>query len=154
MNKPKKNNRSTINITNKKAFFSYHILDKYTAGIALLGTEIKSIRMGQVNLKEAYCLFAHNELWVKNMHISPYTPAAHYNHPPTRTRKLLLKKRELDRLKKGKEEKGHTIIPLRLFISEKGFAKLEIALAKGKKLYDKRASIKERDVQRTLQRSR
>lgn len=150
MQKIKKKLATQINVVNKKAFFSYQILEKYVAGIVLQGTEVKSIRMGEVNIKEAYCFFSEGELWIKGMHISIYRPAAHQNHPPIRTRKLLLKKKELYKLKKKKEEQGHTIVPLRLFINEKGWSKLEIALAKGRKLYDKRASIKEKELERKM----
>jgi SsrA-binding protein len=136
-----------LNIINKRATFEYHLHDKYTAGIILQGTEIKAIRMGKVSLVESYCYFSKNELYIKNMNIAPYEKGNIYNHIPQRERKLLLKRKELQKLFKTKE-KGFTIIPTKLFISQRGFAKLEIALAKGKKLYDKRQSIKERDLQR------
>lgn len=151
MRKPKSKLSPTIHLQNKKAFFAYHILEKYITGIVLKGPEIKSIRMGRANLKDAYCYFAQGELWTKGIHISPYTPASYANEPSDRSRKLLLTKRELAKLKKEKNEKGYTIIPLRLFINAKGWAKLEIALAKGKKLYDKRAGIKQRDIERAMQ---
>ncbi len=150
MQKPQKKLATQINIINKKAFFNYHILDKYIAGIVLKGTEMKSIRMGEINIKDTYCFFSDDELWVKGMHINTYKAAAHQNHLPTRTRKLLLKKRELNKIKSKKKEKGYTIIPLRFFINEKGLGKLAIALAKGKKRYDKRASIKEKELQRKI----
>lgn len=139
-------------IRNKKAGFEYHLLERYTAGMQLLGTEIKSIRNGKASIQEAYCAFDHEELWVKNMNISEYEMASHFNHDPLRNRKLLLKKKELARLLGAVKEKGLTIIPVKLFISGRGFAKLEIALAKGKKLYDKRQDIREKDVKRDLQR--
>ena len=149
MKKEKKNNLfvKNLNITNRKASFSYYLYDKYTAGMVLQGTEIKSIRMGKASLVESYCYFRNGELWIKNMSISPYEKGNIYNHDINRERKLLLSKRELNKLMKSKE-KGFTIVPTRLFISQRGFAKLEIALAKGKKLYDKRQVIKERDIER------
>lgn len=132
-------------IKNKKAYFEYHILDKYIAGIKLLGTEIKSIRAGKVNITDGYCTFIQDELYVLNLHISEYSHGSFYNHAPTRERKLLLNKKELRKLSGKLKDKGLTVIPLSLFISERGFAKLEIGLAQGKKLYDKRESIKERE---------
>jgi len=141
-----------ININNKKAFFNYEILDKYIAGIRLQGTEIKSIRLGKASLVDSFCDFEGNELFVKNLNISEYVLGTHYNHLPRRTRKLLLERTELIKLRRAAEQKGLTIIPLRLFISDKGFAKLEIALAKGKKEYDKRDTIKDRDSKRDLAR--
>jgi SsrA-binding protein len=141
-----------INISNKKAFFNYEILDKYIAGIRLQGTEIKSIRLGKASLVDSFCDFEGHELFVKNLNISEYVLGTHYNHAPRRMRKLLLERTELIKLRRAVEQKGLTIIPLRLFISEKGFAKLEIALAKGKKEYDKRETIKDRDSKRDLAR--
>nr|WKN36672.1 SsrA-binding protein SmpB [Tunicatimonas sp. TK19036] len=141
-----------ISIKNRKARFEYQFLDTYLAGIKLMGTEIKSIREGKVNLQEAYCYFNDQELFIKQMHISPYSQGTHYNHEPARERKLLLKKKELVKLESKMAEKGLTIIPTRLFINERGLAKLEIALAQGKKLYDKREDIKQRDVNRELDR--
>ncbi|MFC2123600.1 SsrA-binding protein SmpB [Bacteroidota bacterium] len=141
-----------ISIKNKKASFEYHLLEKFIAGIILQGTEIKSIRLGKVNLRDAYCTFMHEELLVKAMHISPYSLGTHYNHEPKRDRKLLLNKKELKKLWKKSTEKGLTIIPTRIFISEKGLAKLEIALAQGKKIYDKREDIKTKDMKRDLAR--
>ena len=122
-----------VSIRNKRASYEYEFIDKYVAGLILKGTEIKSIREGKVNLQDGYCLFLHDELFIKNMHISPYKQGTHYNHEPTRERKLLLNKKELSRLKKKSEEKGLSIIPIKLFTNERGFAKLEIALARGKK---------------------
>lgn len=141
-----------IQIRNKRASFEYFFIETFIAGIALKGTEIKSLREGKANLQDAYCTFFKGELWVKQMHISPYTQAAHYNHDLTRERKLLLNKKELKKLEKGMQDKGNTIIPIRVFINDRGLAKMEIALAKGKKLYDKRESIKDRDVKRELER--
>lgn len=142
----------TVNIQNRQARFEYEILDKYTAGIVLTGTEIKSIREGKVNLQDGYCYFNHGELFVKGVNISPYAQGTHYNHEATRERKLLLKKTEIKKLEGKIEEKGLTLIPLRLFINERGFAKLEIAVGRGKKLHDKRDSIRERDAKRQLDR--
>jgi SsrA-binding protein len=144
----------TVNIRNRKASFEYQFLDNYTAGIMLTGTEIKAIRQGKVNLQEAYCLFLGTELYVRQMNISKYEEGTHYNHEPMRDRKLLLQKRELTKLMSRLQDQGLTIVPTRLFTSDRGFAKLEIALAKGKKLYDKRDDIKERDVKREMDREK
>jgi len=141
-----------VNIRNKKATFEYHIVESHTAGLQLTGSEIKSIRQGKASINEAFCLFRKGELWIKNMHISEYEHGAHYNHEPTRLRKLLLTKRELKRLEAKVREKGLTIVPVLLFIAETGYAKLEIALAKGKKTHDKRHAIKERDIKRDVKR--
>lgn len=143
---------SDINVKNKKAYFEYHILEKYVAGIALLGTEIKSIREGKVNINDSFCTFLGTGLYIRNMHISEYSHGSFYNHEAKRDRQLLLKKKELKKLKTKLDEKGLTIIPLRMFISKRGFAKLEIALAQGKKDFDKRESIKERETKRELAR--
>ena len=141
-----------VNIKNRKARFEYTFIDNYTSGIVLKGTEIKSIREGKVSLQEAYCYFnEQGELCIKGMNIAPYENASYENHDPTRTRKLLLKKVEIKKLL-GKIDKGLTIVPTRLFISTKGYAKLNISLAKGKKLYDKREDIKKKDVERELRR--
>lgn len=142
-----------INIQNKKARFQYEILDKYTAGIVLSGTEIKSIRSSKASISESFCEFnEQNELFVVNMTIEEYAFGNYYNHKPKATRKLLLNRRELKKLEREVDVKGNAIIPLRLFINENGMAKLEIALAKGKKLYDKRETIKDRDNKRNLDR--
>lgn len=141
-----------INIKNRKASFEFEFIDTYIAGIMLKGTEIKSIREGKASLTEAFCYFKNGELFVKQMHIAPYSMANVYNHDPVRDRKLLLSKKELDKLESKFEEKGLTIIPVRLFINERGLAKLEIALGRGKKLHDKRLSIKEKDAKRDLDR--
>ena len=142
-----------INILNRKARFQYEILDKYIAGIVLTGTEIKSIRASKASISESFCEFNdHNELFIINMTIEEYAFGNYYNHKPKAERKLLLNKRELKKLEKEVNIKGHAIIPLRLFINDKGFAKLEIALGKGKKLYDKREVIKDRDNRRNLDR--
>ena len=139
-------------IKNKKAYFEYSILDKYTAGIKLLGTEIKSIREGKANLNDAFCTFIDNQLYVRNLHIAEYSYGSFYNHEAKRDRVLLLQKKELKKLRTRTEEKGLTIIPLALFISDRGFAKLEIALAQGKKAFDKRETMKERDSKIELSR--
>jgi len=145
--------QKTINIRNKKARFEFEILDKYTAGIVLTGTEIKSIRLSKASIAESFCEFnEHQELFIINMSIEEYSHATHYNHKPKADRKLLLNKRELKKLEKEVKNTGLTIVPLRMFITENGFAKLDIALAKGKKLYDKRESIKDRDNKRDLDR--
>lgn len=142
-----------INIKNKKAHFEYHILEKYIAGIQLLGTEIKSIRQSKANISDAFCAFLNDGLYIRNMHIAEYSHGSFYNHESKRDRKLLLTKKELYKLKVKGEEKGFTIVPLKIFISNRGFAKVEIALAQGKKDYDKRESIKERDTKRELSRA-
>lgn len=145
--------QNTVNILNKKAKFQYEILDKYTAGIVLTGTEIKSIRASKASIAESFCEFNEaGELFVINMTIEEYMYGNYYNHKPKAERKLLLNKRELKKLEKEVNVKGNAIIPLKLFINEKGLAKLIIALGKGKKLYDKRETIKDRDNKRNLDR--
>lgn len=141
-----------INIRNKQAGFQYELLDKYIAGIVLKGTEIKSIREGKVNLQDGYCYLNNGELFAKGINITTYSQGTHYNHEATRERKLLLKKTEIQKLEGKVEEKGLTLIPTRLFINERGYAKVEIALARGKKIHDKRDSIKEKDIKRELSR--
>lgn len=143
---------STISIKNKKASFEYLFLDKYIAGMQLYGTEIKSIRASEVNINDAFCSFIDKELFIRGMHIGEYKQATYNNHPTKRDRKLLLNKSELEKLSYQLKDKGLTIIPLRLFINEKGLAKLEIALAKGKKTFDKRDDIKKRDTERETMR--
>jgi len=152
MSKGKMEFRNDINIRNKKASYEYNFIDKYIAGIVLTGSEIKSIRLGKVNLQDAYCTFLNGELFVKELHVSPYVMAKEITHEPKRERKLLLNKRELRKLETKNKEKGLTIIPIRIFLNERGLAKLEIALAKGKKLYDKREDIKDKDLKRELDR--
>ena len=142
-----------VEIKNRRASFEYSFLDTFTAGLVLTGTEIKSIRQGKANLTDAYCIFFQNELFVRNMHISMYDEGTHFNHDPLRDRKLLLSKRELGKLMKEMKNVGLTIIPTRLFISDKGYAKLNIALAKGKKTFDKRDDIKEKDIKRDMDRA-
>lgn len=145
--------QKNINIQNKKARFEYEILDKYTAGIQLTGTEIKSIRQSKARITESFCEFnERGELFVVNMYIEEYAFGHHYNHNPKSERRLLLNKQELKKLAREVEAKGNTIVPLRLFINENGWAKLEIALAKGKKTHDKRQTIKDRDSKRDLAR--
>jgi SsrA-binding protein len=142
-----------VNIKNKKAKFEYEILDSYTAGIVLTGTEIKSIRDSKASIAEGFCEFNdHSELFVINMTIQEYVFGNYYNHKPKAERKLLLNKKELKKLEKAVNIKGNAIIPLRLFVNEKGLAKLDIALGKGKKLFDKRDTIKDRDNKRDLDR--
>lgn len=145
----KKNN---VLIKNKRATFDYEILDRYVAGVQLFGTEIKSIRDGKASLVETYCTFINNELWVKNMNISTYFFGTYNNHEPRRDRKLLLNKKELVKLLRATKETGNTIIPIKLFVNDKGLAKIEIGLARGKKMYDKRQSLKEKDDKREIDR--
>jgi SsrA-binding protein len=145
---------SKIEIKNKRAYYEYFITDEITAGIMLTGTEIKSIRSGKANIADAYCTFVNNELFIRNMYIAEYTYGSYNAHEPRRDRKLLLTARELGKYHNKIKDKGLTIIPLRIYINEKGLAKLDIALAKGKKLYDKRASIKDKDVKRDMERER
>ncbi len=143
---------NTIEIKNKKASYQYFLVEEFTAGIQLTGTEIKSIRAGKANITDAYCVFIGNELFVKEMHIAIYTQGTIYNHEPKRDRKLLLTRRELKKLQTKVNEKGFTIVPTLLFVNEKGLAKLNIALARGKHFYDKRETIKKKDLKRDLER--
>ncbi|GAB3934475.1 SsrA-binding protein SmpB [Mucilaginibacter myungsuensis] len=145
--------KDNIYIKNKQAYFEYFISDKYVAGIKLLGTEIKAIREGKANLNDAFCTFISGQLYVRNMHIAEYSYGSFYNHEQKRDRVLLLNKKELKKLETKGTEKGFTIVPLALFISERGFAKLEIGLGQGKKLYDKRDTMKERDSKMELDRA-
>ncbi len=138
----------TIHIQNRRASFDYAFLERYTAGIVLRGTEIKSVRMGKVNLGDGFCFFKNGELFIRNLHINEYEKGSYNNHAPLRERKLLLNKNELQKLEKKLTDKGLAIIPIRMFLSESGYAKIEIALAKGKKTYDKRQDIKKKDVER------
>jgi len=142
---------NNISIKNKKASFEYEFVDKYVAGIVLQGSEIKSIRDGKVNLQASYCVVKNEEVFVRELHISPYKQASYLNHDPKRERKLLLNKREISKLASKSQEKGLTIVPIRLYVTNKGLAKLEIALARGKKLHDKRHDIKEKDLKRDLE---
>lgn len=145
-----KNNQ--INIKNRRATFDYEIIETFTAGLVLTGTEIKSIRQGKAGLTDTYCIIINGEVWVKNMHIAEYFYGSYNNHEARRDRKLLLNKREIDKLSKSNDTAGFSIVPLRLFINERGYAKLVIAIGKGKKVYDKRHSIKEREDKRMLDR--
>ena len=145
--------QKNINIKNKRATFDYEVLDKYQAGIVLAGTEIKSLRLGKASISQSFCEFNDNgELFVINMQIDPYSHGGHYNHAPKAERKLLLNRKELKKLQKEVTTSGLTIVPLNLFINERGLAKMNIALAKGKKIYDKRETIKDRDNKRNLSR--
>lgn len=141
-----------INIRNRQASYEYELLEKHVAGVVLTGTEIKSIREGKVNLQDGYCFFKNGELYVRGINITPYAQGTHYNHEATRERKLLMRKTELRKLEHRSEEKGLTLVPVRLFINDRGFAKIEVALGRGKKMHDKRESIREKDVKRELSR--
>lgn len=143
---------TSIEVRNRKASFEYHLLDTYECGMVLMGSEIKSIRAGGASINEAFCAFVGPDLVVRNMQINPYGSNPHFVHEPKRDRKLLLHQKELDKLKRKLRDAGMTIVPTRLFIAKNGFAKLEIALAKGKKAFDKRESIKAREVQRDMDR--
>ena len=145
--------QSEINIKNKRATFEFEILDTYVAGVILHGSEIKSIREGRANMSDAYCVFREGELWIKNLNINEYKQATMWQHEPLRIRKLLLNKKELEKLLAKVKERGFTIIPLKLFVTDRGFAKIEIALSRGKKVHDKRESIKQKDEKRDLERS-
>lgn len=141
-----------MEIKNRSAYFEYFIDDKYVAGIVLTGTEVKSLRQGKANFNDSYCLFQKGELYIRSFHISEYSHGTINNHDPVRERKLLLNKRELKKMEAKIKEKGYTIVPLRLFFNEKNLVKLEIGLAKGKKLHDKRETIKQRDTDREIKR--
>ena len=142
-----------VNIQNKRAKFEFNLLDKYVAGLQLSGTEIKSIRNRKANLNDSFCSFKGNELFIVGMHINEYEFGNYANHQPKRDRKLLLNRQELDKIRKKLIDVGLTIVPLRLFINDKGWAKIEIAVAKGKKLHDKRNTIKDRDIKRDIDRA-
>lgn len=142
----------TVEIKNKRASFDYILTDRIEAGIVLYGTEIKSIRDGKASLVDTYCMFQNGELWVKNMQISAYRLGYYYNHDVKRDRKLLLSKRQLKKYERETKETGYTIIPIRLYVNEKGLAKLEIALAKGKKAYDKRETLKAKEAKTDMDR--
>ena len=137
--------------TNRKAYHEYHIEDTIEAGIALVGSEVKSVAAGKVSLTDAFCRVENGEMWVHHMHIAPYDPAARFNHEPRRKRKLLLHKWEIERLGSKAEQKGYTLIPLKLYL-RRGKVKLEIGLARGKRKYDKREAIRQRDIERELRR--
>jgi len=138
--------------TNRKAYHDYHILDKYETGIELLGSEVKSLREGNANLKEAYIVIRKEQAWVLGIHISPYSHTGFEGHEPVRERRLLLHKREIEKIKISLEQKGLTAVPLQMYFNPNGWAKLEIGIAKGKKIYDKRKAIRERDIQREAER--
>jgi len=144
--------KNQIHIVNRRAGFEYHMVQKYTAGMVLTGTEIKSIREGHVNITDAFCFIKDGELFIRNMHISVWKQGSYYNHDPLRVRKLLLKRAELKKIKVKAIEKGFTIIATKLYLSESGYAKIEIAVAQGKKNFDKREDIKKRDISREISR--
>lgn len=141
-----------MEISNRKAYHDYHFEDTYIAGLVLQGTEIKSLRAGKASFNDSFCYFHRNELFVKNLHIAEYAFGTHYNHQPMQERKLLLNRKELKKLEAKTKEKGYSIIPLKIFLTEKGLFKMEIGLGKGKKMYDKREHIKERDTERQIKR--
>jgi SsrA-binding protein len=141
-----------MEIKNRSAYFEYYVDDKFTAGLLLLGTEVKSLRAGKASFNDSYCIFQNGELWIRSLHIAEYSHGTFNNHDPLRERKLLLNRRELKKLESRIKEKGYTVIPLRLFLNEKNLVKLEIGLAKGKKLHDKRETIKQRDTEREIKR--
>ena len=145
--------KNVISIRNKRASFEYFLLEEFVAGLQITGTEIKSIREGKANLTDAYCGFKGDELFVINMHVAEYALGNHYNHEPKRDRKLLLNKRELRKIATKTKEKGLTMVPMELFVNEKGLAKLKFSIAKGKKLYDKRETLKTKDNKREMDRS-
>ena len=144
----------SANIQNKRARFEYELLDKFVAGLQLTGTEIKSIRLSKASIAESFCTFKDNELFIVGMNIEEYSHGTYANHQPKRDRKLLLSRQELDKIQKKLKDVGLTVVPLKLFLSEKGWAKIEIAVAKGKKLHDKRNTLKDKDIQRDIDRLR
>ena len=148
-----KSKNKSISISNRKARFEYELLDVFTAGIQLQGTEIKSLREGNANLAEAYCYVQESEVWVTGMYIAEYSYGSYLNHEPKRIRKLLLNKKEINKIDSALQDVGVTIVPLKLFINAKGWAKIEIALARGKKLHDKRENLKQKDDQRQMDRA-
>jgi len=150
---PKKAKSQTISISNRKARFEYEILEVFTAGLKLQGTEIKSLRGGNANLAEAYCYVKGGEVWVTGMYIAEYSYGSYLNHEPKRVRKLLLNKKEINNIDSALQDVGITIVPLKLYINAKGLAKIEIALARGKKLHDKRHDLKQKDDQRQMDRA-
>ncbi|MDX9770580.1 MAG: SsrA-binding protein SmpB [Tenuifilaceae bacterium] len=146
--------QTKISIKNKKAYFQYEILETYTAGIVLTGTEIKSIRQSKASMVDAYCKFINGELWLTGMHIAEYSFGTYNNHEPKRERKLLLNRTELRKLFRSSQEKGLTIVALKLFVNPKGLAKVDIGLARGKKMHDKREDLKKKDSKREMERLR
>ena len=153
MAKKKEIKQAQVNIKNKRASFDYEFVDTYNAGIVLTGTEIKSIRQGKASLVDTYCYFMHGELWVKNMYVALYMEGSYNNHTERRERKLLLNRKELRNLEADTKSPGFTIVPVRMFINEKGLAKMVVALARGKKEYDKRQSLREKDDRREMDRA-
>lgn len=145
--------KNEVNIRNKRARFEYHLSDIFTAGMQLRGTEIKSIRSSKASILEAYCIFHEGEVWIRNMSITEYENGSFYNHKPKSDRKLLLNRKEINKIERFLKVKGNTLIPLKLFLSEKGWAKIEIACAQGKKLHDKRNDLKEKDDKRDMERA-
>jgi SsrA-binding protein len=141
-----------MEIRNRSAFHEFFIEDKYDAGMVLTGTEVKALRSGKASFNDSFCTIDRGEVWLRNLHIAEYEYGTYANHPPLRERKLLLRKREIKKLVNKLKDKGYTLVPLKIWFNEKGFAKIQIGLAKGKKLHDKRASIKERDAKRELKR--
>ena len=148
-----KNKTSNVNIKNRRASFDYEVLNTFTAGIVLTGTEIKSLRMGKAGLTDTYCIVDKKEVWLKNMYIAEYSYGSYNNHTTHRDRKLLLNRKEINDIEKSNLQPGYSVVPLRVFINERGLAKVVIAIAKGKKQYDKRQSIKDRDYKRDMQRA-
>ncbi|MBQ5409437.1 MAG: SsrA-binding protein SmpB [Muribaculaceae bacterium] len=143
---------TNVNIKNRCATFDYEIIETFTAGIVLTGTEIKSVRLGKAGLTDTYCMVENNEMWMKGMYIAEYSYGSYNNHVTHRDRKLLLNRKEISKIAKASQQPGYSIIPLRLFINERGLAKVVIAIARGKKQYDKRQSIKEREDKRAIDR--
>lgn len=143
---------TNVNIKNRRATFDYELIETFTAGIVLTGTEIKSVRLGKAGLTDTYCMVENNEMWMKGMYIAEYSYGSYNNHVTHRDRKLLLNRKEISKIAKASQQPGYSIIPLRLFINERGLAKVVIAIARGKKQYDKRQSIKEREDKRAIDR--
>ena len=143
---------ATKEMNNRQAYFNYYIEDKYVAGVALLGTEVKSVRDGRVSFNDSFCLFEKGELWVRGLYIAEYALGTSNNHIAVHDRKLLLTKRELKRIQAATKEKGLTIVPLKVFLNERGLVKVEIGIAKGKKVHDKRETIKQRDTEKEIKR--
>lgn len=144
--------RNQTVISNRKASFEYHLQEKFEAGIILTGTEVKSLRGGKASLQESYCTIEGDEVFILNMNIAQYEKGGYANHNPTRSRKLLLKRKEINKLKKGLDQEGATIVPLKIFFNDRNLAKMEIALAKGKKIHDKRETLKEKETKREMDR--
>lgn len=140
-------------LNNRQALHEYFIDAKYEAGMVLVGTEVKSLRNGKASFNDSYCIIDHGEIWLKSLHIAPYSHGTFNNHDPLRDRKLLLQKREIKKIEAKLKEKGYTIIPLKIFFNSKGLAKIEIGLARGKKLYDKRETLKKKEAAREMQRA-